>query len=246
MTNVKARPTSMHAIMHEVCVAFGLRRSVMLAKCRKREIVDARNAVMWIARDVLNLELKVIARCLGGMDHSTIVHGLRRAATRLEESPEYRKRFNAALEGCLERPEGPRWPVLAAGPVSMPPPTPENLPAVKFEPYKATLESQVSKLSPMADEDWGAEARVRQATSRLIAAIANEHPEMIKGCSAASVKKAAVRNRRKQISGGLIEPDVMDDLDRSFGQLTERHHPGKFSAKRLHEDFNDVLENPPE
>ena len=246
MTTVKSRPTSMHAIMHEVCAAFGLRRSVMLARCRKREIVDARNAVMRIARDVLSLELEVIGRCLGGLDHTTILHGLRRATARLEECPEYRKRFYAALEGCLERPQGPCWPILAGGPVSMPPLALKNPPAVKFEPYKATQESQLSSQSPIAGEDWDADVRVRQATARLVAAIANEHPEMTRGCSASGVRKVLVRNRRKQIWGGLIEPDIMDDLDRSFGKPTERHHPQKFSAKRLYEDFNDVLENPPE
>lgn len=47
-------------------------------KTRKQEVVFARNVCMYLLKKFTRLSLKEIAQYLGAIDHSTVIHGLKR------------------------------------------------------------------------------------------------------------------------------------------------------------------------
>ena len=57
--------------------------AALLSSRRDRDVARVRFAVMLVARD-LNYSLPDIGRRLGGRDHTTVLHGVRRAVELLE------------------------------------------------------------------------------------------------------------------------------------------------------------------
>lgn len=65
-------------IMNVVCSYYNLDESDLIGKKRKREIVQARHIVMLLAKEYSNTSLAAIGADLGGRDHSTVIHGIKR------------------------------------------------------------------------------------------------------------------------------------------------------------------------
>ena len=62
-------------ITQTVCEYFNLTRDMMLAKSRKRQIVQARQIAMYECRNLIqNCSLSTIGSELGGKDHATVLH----------------------------------------------------------------------------------------------------------------------------------------------------------------------------
>ncbi len=58
---------------------------------RSRELCRARWAIMWAARKVTGHSTAVIGRALGSRDHTTVLSGLKRAASLREIHPPFRE-----------------------------------------------------------------------------------------------------------------------------------------------------------
>jgi chromosomal replication initiator protein len=67
---------------------FGVRRADLLSASKVRRVVFARQAGMYLARELTPLPLQEIGELFGGRDHSTVIYGIRRIALRLEVDPE--------------------------------------------------------------------------------------------------------------------------------------------------------------
>ena len=62
-------------IVNAVCEYFNITRDMMLAKSRKRQIVQARQIAMYECRNLVpNCSLSTIGAQLGGKDHATVLH----------------------------------------------------------------------------------------------------------------------------------------------------------------------------
>jgi chromosomal replication initiation ATPase DnaA len=69
----------------------------IFSKSRRRELAEARWAIMLVAQS-RGCSCPSIAKSLNRDDHTTVIHGLRRAADLRSRDPGF-----AALVGCLER-----------------------------------------------------------------------------------------------------------------------------------------------
>ena len=69
---------SPQAVIKAVAEYFNLTPEALCGKCRAREIADARHVAMYLLREDAHQRTTDIGRTLGGRDHSTVIHGLRK------------------------------------------------------------------------------------------------------------------------------------------------------------------------
>lgn len=66
---------TMDKVQKCVCDYFDLTRDMLLSKSRKRQIVQARQIAMYLARNyITNISLSAIGAEIGGKDHATVLH----------------------------------------------------------------------------------------------------------------------------------------------------------------------------
>ena len=65
---------SISRIQDAVCEYFNLPHDAILAKTRKREIVQARQIAMYLSRSLTKVSLASIGAQIGGKDHATVLH----------------------------------------------------------------------------------------------------------------------------------------------------------------------------
>ncbi len=76
---------------------FGVSIELMKAKTRKREIVEARQIAMYLAKNFTDLSLKAIGYNFGNRDHSTVIH----AITTVNDMMDTNRKFNATIQEIL-------------------------------------------------------------------------------------------------------------------------------------------------
>ena len=69
---------SVSQIIEEVCQKYGLRYDWIVSSRRARHIAWPRQEIMWRAANETAASLPMIGRMLGGRDHTTILHGIKR------------------------------------------------------------------------------------------------------------------------------------------------------------------------
>ena len=74
-------------IISIVSETFGPRPEYIVGKSRKREIVLARHAAMYLAKEFTHHSLKSIGLHFAGRDHSTVIHALKAVEARIETEP---------------------------------------------------------------------------------------------------------------------------------------------------------------
>lgn len=67
---------------------FRLAPDEMMSTTRARRVARPRQIAMFLAREMTVRSYPEIARSLGGMDHTTIMHGVRNIANLIERVPE--------------------------------------------------------------------------------------------------------------------------------------------------------------
>jgi len=73
----KPHPTA-QAVLEVVANYFDLATEALTGKSRAKEIAEARHIAMYLLREAAHQRVTEIARLLGGRDHSTVIHGLRK------------------------------------------------------------------------------------------------------------------------------------------------------------------------
>ena len=97
---ISIRPTPMEVAV-EVARIFNLQVPVLLGKERSRTIVDARHTAFWFAYVLSGQSHNQVGISLGGFDHVTIVHGVRKVRILVESDGRFRMRHDAIeLELC--------------------------------------------------------------------------------------------------------------------------------------------------
>lgn len=153
----------------------------------------ARHAAMMLIKDECALSRAHIGRMLGGIDHTSVIYGLRKAHEMVEGDPEFSAKVGKALDLARSRraEEARRGPIMVgAATLAAPKPVSAVLPtsvAVLGEPLEAararmpkpvrytgrtlSLESGVNPDSPFMPGWWAANQR------RFATVMMREHPE---------------------------------------------------------------------
>lgn len=95
--------------------AFGVPISAIMGPCRKRRVSDARRAAMRLLHE-REWSSTMIGRALGGLDHTSILHGLKRVG---DMPPEWHAAYRKARD--FMRPfAAPAWRIVYNRPIGPP------------------------------------------------------------------------------------------------------------------------------
>jgi chromosomal replication initiator protein len=72
----KHRNLTIEDIQKEVCVFYNIPDDMMRAKTRKKEVAQARQIAMYLAKKLTKHSLKTIGLHFGGRDHTTVIHAI--------------------------------------------------------------------------------------------------------------------------------------------------------------------------
>jgi len=86
-----APATTLKQIMAVAARYFAVTQAALVGPSRRKSLVEARNAVVYLARRLTALSYEKIGRELGGRDHTTIMHAENRVAHRLPGDPVLRQ-----------------------------------------------------------------------------------------------------------------------------------------------------------
>ena len=99
---------TMDEIIEIVAESFGTPSEYIVGKSRKREIVVARHAAMYLAKEFTHRSLKSIGLHFAGRDHSTVIHAVKAVEDRIATESSFRQKLEHAQEMVRRRVEGPR------------------------------------------------------------------------------------------------------------------------------------------
>jgi chromosomal replication initiator protein len=89
-------------IQAEVANSFQVSRESIVGRDRSTAAVSARQAAIYLTRELTDLSLPQIGRIFGGRDHSTVLSSIRRLEARLETDPALRARLEE-LRAAIHR-----------------------------------------------------------------------------------------------------------------------------------------------
>lgn len=93
---------SIRLIVSVVSATFGVSSRDLLSQRRGADVLPARQAAYWLARDLTKLSFQAIGRAMGGRDPTTIVAGVRVAQAMARNSETFRAMMSAAHEAiCI-------------------------------------------------------------------------------------------------------------------------------------------------
>ncbi|MBR4771932.1 MAG: chromosomal replication initiator protein DnaA, partial [Bacteroidales bacterium] len=91
---------SISRIQDAVCEYFNLPHDAILAKTRKREIVQARQIAMYLSRSLTKVSLASIGAQIGGKDHATVLHACNTVCDLIDTDRTFRQ-YVADIEKML-------------------------------------------------------------------------------------------------------------------------------------------------
>ncbi len=86
-----SREVSIDYIQKTVCEHFGVAVEKLREKTRKRQIVQARQLSMFLAKNYTKNSLKVIGKHFGGRDHSTVIHSCQAIQNLLDTDAKFKE-----------------------------------------------------------------------------------------------------------------------------------------------------------
>jgi len=104
ITGKTAKPiVSMEDVLKNSSESFGVKVDDIYGKGRKQEVALARQAAMYLSKELTHNSLKSIGLFYGGRDHSTVIHACKTIKKKMEEDDI----FNAEIKALLRRLSGP-------------------------------------------------------------------------------------------------------------------------------------------
>lgn len=94
VTQNESKAITIDNIINTVCKHFGLDTSAIHTKSRKREVVQARQIAMYLAKNYTDFSTAKIGSLIGNKDHATVLH----ACKTISELKEVSKSFQSELE----------------------------------------------------------------------------------------------------------------------------------------------------
>ena len=99
---LEQKPITIPSIQDTVCKYYNLSQSLLLSKSRKREIVQARQITMYLAKKYTDNSYALIGKIIGQKDHATVLH----ACKTVKDQMEINKSFRSAIESIEEQIKG--------------------------------------------------------------------------------------------------------------------------------------------
>lgn len=90
----ETKPITIDTIINTVCKHYGLENSAIHTKSRKREVVQARQVAMYLAKNHTDLSTSKIGKFIGNKDHATVLHACKTVKGQLEVD----KSFNSDIK----------------------------------------------------------------------------------------------------------------------------------------------------
>ena len=90
----ESKPITIDTIIDTVCSHFGLEPSAIHTKSRKRDVVQARQIAMYLAKNNTDYSASKIGTLIGGKDHATVLH----ACKTIRELREVDKTFRTEVD----------------------------------------------------------------------------------------------------------------------------------------------------
>lgn len=87
------RELSIEDIQKMVCQFYNISYDALLTKTRRREVVEARQITMYLAKNFTNSTLKAIGSHFGGKDHTTVIHSCQKVENLIDVDEEYKEKF---------------------------------------------------------------------------------------------------------------------------------------------------------
>ena len=97
-------------IIREVCLKHSVKLNEIMSTRRRRNIVDARHEAFYRLKNETSLSLPQIGRMMGGFDHTTVLHGVKRHEARFntgEKSLKQSQTFTETTVGCRDEDNRP-------------------------------------------------------------------------------------------------------------------------------------------
>jgi len=93
-----SRHDRMRSIQQRVAAEWGVSTEGLQSKTRTKILTVPRQVAMYLARELLGMQLVEIGQGFGGRDHSTVIHSLERVSEMMKESAEFRSRVEKMRE----------------------------------------------------------------------------------------------------------------------------------------------------
>lgn len=93
-----SRHDRMRTIQQRVANEWGVSVEGLQSKTRTKTLTVPRQIAMYLAREILGLQLVEIGQAFGGRDHSTVIHSLAKVTDTMKESAEFRARVERVRE----------------------------------------------------------------------------------------------------------------------------------------------------
>jgi chromosomal replication initiator protein len=92
------RQDRMGLIQQRVAAEWSTTVEGLQSKTRTKNLTVPRQVAMYLAREVLGLQLVEIGQAFGGRDHSTVIHSLERVGEMMKENADFRMRVEKVRE----------------------------------------------------------------------------------------------------------------------------------------------------
>lgn len=102
-SHIESRKTvSINDIIEVVCKHYGLEKSAIYTKTRKREVVQARQIAMYLAKNYTDFSTSKIGKFIGNKDHATVLHACKTVKGQCEVDKAFRSDLEA-IEAMLKK-----------------------------------------------------------------------------------------------------------------------------------------------
>jgi len=102
IVRLERKQLTIKQIQEKVCNYFNIDEALIPSKSRKREIVQARQIIMYIAKKYTDASLAHIGKTVGDRDHATVVHSINTIKDQIEINKTFRSTIEC-VEGSLRR-----------------------------------------------------------------------------------------------------------------------------------------------
>lgn len=96
------KPITVETIQKAVCEYFGMKAQELKTKKRTKEVANARQIAMYLAKQHTQLSLSEIGRCFGGKDHATVIY----ACKQIEDRRSKDENLNKSIENINKKLRG--------------------------------------------------------------------------------------------------------------------------------------------
>ena len=93
-----SRPPTGEEIVAVTAIAYGYTPGDLQGPSRRQRLVEARHVAMFLCRGLTDLSLPRIGKLIGGRDHTTVMHGIKKTKQRMSSDPDLARQVSKLSE----------------------------------------------------------------------------------------------------------------------------------------------------